>query len=580
MCWVLFGPGAVVAQEFPAADFVRASTDATSLNVTLVGRLDVEDGAAGFFEYEGRLIAARTTDLYVAGDHAYIGSYRRRLHIVDISRPEAMRKVAEVTLFGPVVDVKVAGDLAVVGIQSGHRTTENGVAVLDISEPGQPQVIAEVELADVGVHNLFLHRQRAYLAHVEAPGLTVLDLRDPGNPVDSGFWLNDNGFSNLIHDVFIRDNLAFLSDDGPQGGLVILDLTDPDAPNTLSSLPIPESLHSAWYENGYVYCNQELGGPTRPLRVIDASDLRNPVAVNTFFADLPETSTTIGPHNPWAQDGLLYWAYSDAGLRIFDLARPDRPVEIGDFPTGPDSGAWGVQPHTDGLLYVADMELGLLALRFDEPAHRIDAVSLSPERAFAARSIAVTATTSPSPRSASAGIHTVTTTLVGIDPVVAASLVDDGGTPDETAGDGSYSGELRVPDMAIGQYTVITTVEDENGRLYRFPSTFEVVPAATVVEASPSRAPPFSLYEGYPNPFNLGTNIRFSLNRSERVKLEIFNLAGQRIATLADGERAAGDHTRHWNGRDDTGAVVSSGVYFYRLRAGEYSQTRKLQFLQ
>ena len=313
-----------------------------------------------------------------------------------------MTSVAEVVMFGPVVDVKVAGDLAVVGIQSTRRRAANGVAVLDISDPRQPEVIAEVELAHLsGVHNLFLHRQRAYLAHNDAPGMTVLDLSDPSEPVITGFWLNDNGFSNAIHDVFIRDNLAFVSDTGAQGGLAILDLADLDEPMTLSSVAIPESLHSAWYENGYVYCNQELGGPTRALRVIDVSDPRNPVSVSTFGADLPETSTALGPHNPWARDGLLYWAYFDAGLRIFDLARPDRPVEIGDFPTGPDSGAWGVQPHKDGLLYMADMELGLLALRFEEPAHRIDLVSLNSEPiAGRETTVTVTAATSPSPRSA------------------------------------------------------------------------------------------------------------------------------------------------------------------------------------
>ncbi len=89
----------------------------------------------------------------------------------------------------------------------------------------------------------------------------------------------------------------------------------------------------------------------------------------------------------------------------------------------------------------------------------------------------------------------------------------------------------------------------------------------------------FSLYQNYPNPFNPETEIRYDLPKASRVTLTIYNLAGQMVQTLVDGTIPAGSHTVHWNGRDTFGRRMASGIYFYRLRAGEFVQTRKMILL-
>lgn len=87
-------------------------------------------------------------------------------------------------------------------------------------------------------------------------------------------------------------------------------------------------------------------------------------------------------------------------------------------------------------------------------------------------------------------------------------------------------------------------------------------------------APPvpdrYALEQNYPNPFNPETTIRFELPETRSVSLEVFNSAGQRVAVLAEGERSAGVHEIRFNASD-----LSSGTYFYRLRAGEFNETRK-----
>jgi len=90
----------------------------------------------------------------------------------------------------------------------------------------------------------------------------------------------------------------------------------------------------------------------------------------------------------------------------------------------------------------------------------------------------------------------------------------------------------------------------------------------------------FTLHQNHPNPFNSGTVIRFALPTSSDVELVIYNLAGQKVATLVQGLRLAGDYAINWDGRSEDGGVLASGIYFYQLRAGEHQETRKLLLLR
>jgi subtilisin family serine protease len=88
--------------------------------------------------------------------------------------------------------------------------------------------------------------------------------------------------------------------------------------------------------------------------------------------------------------------------------------------------------------------------------------------------------------------------------------------------------------------------------------------------------PVTALYGNYPNPFNPETIIRFELAKPGLVTLDIFNQKGQLIKTLLNTEFPAGFHQITWNGTDQNGSPVSSGIYYYRMRSGKYSSTRKM----
>jgi len=95
----------------------------------------------------------------------------------------------------------------------------------------------------------------------------------------------------------------------------------------------------------------------------------------------------------------------------------------------------------------------------------------------------------------------------------------------------------------------------------------------------------FSLSQNYPNPFNPVTSIRYALPVKSVVKLELFNILGQRVQTLVNEERPAGYHLVQWNGVDESGNSLGSGVYFVRISARgengtEFNHVRKLMMMK
>lgn len=88
------------------------------------------------------------------------------------------------------------------------------------------------------------------------------------------------------------------------------------------------------------------------------------------------------------------------------------------------------------------------------------------------------------------------------------------------------------------------------------------------------------LGDAYPNPFNPRTRIAFALARTGSVRLEVFDVAGRRVAVLAEGEFGAGSHTVQWNGTGARGESLASGTYYCRLRVGNETQVKKMTLVR
>jgi len=90
----------------------------------------------------------------------------------------------------------------------------------------------------------------------------------------------------------------------------------------------------------------------------------------------------------------------------------------------------------------------------------------------------------------------------------------------------------------------------------------------------------YSLSQNYPNPFNPETHIQFAIPKAEQVRITVYDLQGKLVRTMVNERKAAGTYSVVWNGRDENGVKVTSGVYFYRIDAGEFSMTKKMVLMK
>ncbi|MDD4051462.1 MAG: FlgD immunoglobulin-like domain containing protein [candidate division Zixibacteria bacterium] len=111
-------------------------------------------------------------------------------------------------------------------------------------------------------------------------------------------------------------------------------------------------------------------------------------------------------------------------------------------------------------------------------------------------------------------------------------------------------------------------------------SDYQGNPLTIKNEVEPVLPKAFALHQNYPNPFNAGTVIAYELPEASEVKIEIINVLGQTVVTVLDGRESAGIHTIQWNGTDNHGTPVASGIYVYRMTAGMFLTERKMVLLK
>jgi flagellar hook assembly protein FlgD len=102
-----------------------------------------------------------------------------------------------------------------------------------------------------------------------------------------------------------------------------------------------------------------------------------------------------------------------------------------------------------------------------------------------------------------------------------------------------------------------------------------------VIEPDPGElVKSFTLFQNYPNPFNPSTVISWQLAVGSEVELNIFNLLGQEVRTLVDKRQEAGYHSVRWDGNDNQGNPVASGIYLYRIKTGEFVSVRQMLMMK
>lgn len=377
------GRGRLVVTAGPAAD---------TLDITVTER-----GLSGSFSVvgHGSMMTQFTTDLWVLGGFTYTGTFfgatrgfGGRLFVWDTRDPANPVLTDSVMIDAWVVnDVKVRADgsLAVI---THERSADglNGITLLDLEDPAHPGVIARfTDGLEAGVHNVWVEGEHVYVVldgdtSLDG-GLRVLDIADPADPrMVAEFYAG----SSFLHDVYVRDGLAFLSH--WNWGLIILDVGNgirggtPDNPVEVSRVSTQGGdTHNAWYwpEAGYVFVGEEEFSRVTPgvMHVVDVRDLTNPEEVATF------SSPGAPPHNFWVDEdrGILYVGWYQNGVRAIDVTgemlgeldrqgreiaglvyyNPSASKDVLECLGHDVTCTWAPQLDEGGLVYLSDFNTGL-----------------------------------------------------------------------------------------------------------------------------------------------------------------------------------------------------------------------------
>ncbi len=139
---------------------------------------------------------------------------------------------------------------------------------------------------------------------------------------------------------------------------------------------------------------------------------------------------------------------------------------------------------------------------------------------------------------------------------------------------------IAVPSLDwMGSETIIFYAKDPWGLTGNSITVFTVQNSTDVAEENEGLPTKFALHPNFPNPFNPDTWISFDMPEISQVRISIYNRLGQKVRTLLDETRAAGRFQIKWNGTDDLGRQVSSGIYFYQIETDKYTATKKMILL-
>ncbi len=344
--------------------------------------------AGGAFNMVGRGVESVrwTSDLWVHGDYAYLGTWNcrtqcgNRLFVWDISNPAMPLLTDSVSVTATTVnDVKVRADgaIAVISREGGG----SGITILDLSVPASPTILATFGAGALaaGVHNVWIEGDHIYAVtdggNAATGGMRVIDISTPASPsIVASFY----GGSSFLHDVYVRDGLAFLSH--WNAGLIILDVGNgmaggsPNAPSEVSRLlTAGGQTHNAWYwpAGGYVFVGEEDFGTPGIMHVVDVSDMRNPVEVATY-----RVSGGTTPHNFWLDEArsIIYLGWYENGVRALDVSGEllgELEKQGRDIANSVYDGAggcvaagtctWAPQLH-NGRIFLSDLNSGLWVL--------------------------------------------------------------------------------------------------------------------------------------------------------------------------------------------------------------------------
>ena len=313
-------------------------------------------------------------------------------------------------------------------------------------------------------------------------------------------------------------------------------MDDPENPELASTIQNYGLARQIYVSDGYLYVPCSAIG----FEIFDITDPNNPF-ITGYHRSGP------GQSQCWAiveQDGYAYTAEGDSGLGIYNVSDPTNPVKISSYV---ESGGTIAIYYKDDVIYAANGTNGFVII---DVSNRYDPSLMSIVEGewifdvFVEGEIAYVAD-----RESSLKAYDVTAPY-------SPELI------------GTYEDYGRPSAVYVENDTVYVSAAEGGLWILRYDQTVGIENIST-------KPREFQLDQNHPNPFNAKTVLNYSLPESGVVTLSIYNVLGQQVITLFEGEKAAGKHTIAWDA-----STFPSGVYFARLETQDVSKTIKMVLLK
>ena len=454
-----------------------------------------------------------------------------------------------------------------------------GAVVFDISDPANPVEQAIIDTESF-VFTLDLCGNYLYLT-VEGSGIFIFDVSNPvyQAPVGAlGVALDGAAFAEDLPRLYLADSsgdihfihwdtqsvVGYLDDSGmikglvhrdgvlyvanANQGLLMVEVSDPTNPYVVDIWPVEI--------NPVNSTPRAIGIQDRDLYLLlDDHGLRKFYIDDPYYPDPLGLAGSLTDYSHMTLYGDYAYAIGWVGdLEVFDISNGEGPISLGTVPGVEDTQAMHAE---DGALYFLSDEEGLVVFDLHEPASPFRVAQAQFPVAYYGSSLVVE------------GDFLYVGTSSSNDYDDSSIWVFDVSQLDDPRCIGAMGEPFDASDiMQIGSQ-VWSTHKAEGMVLY----PLQCEDLVTAVE-TPS-AGKLDL-RSFPNPFNPNTLIEFRLEEDSFVELEIFDVSGRRVRTLVQGLLEAGPQASEWNGRDDEGRPLASGVYLARLKSGELVGESKL----
>ncbi|MCD6160814.1 MAG: T9SS type A sorting domain-containing protein [candidate division Zixibacteria bacterium] len=555
------------------------------------------------------------------------------LYIMNISDPEFPYQTGLIDTHNTwAYDVKIEGDYAYMAYSLYDGG--GGLKVVNISNPYVPYVEGDYS-AGTEIRRIDYSTECVFAAS-RFGGMTVIDVADPGNPHPIGgyphayakniAYCNDNiflscgedglmifnapdlHFPTLVceyptfsscYDVTAAGDYVYVSE--KPSGLIAIDISNPTTPMVTYS-------HNFYFEDGeyggispsvsvvddklYIPSYRDyLGGdhdfrvyglenPAQPeslgiyndlnmgprghvviddiaylgnsgtLKILDVRNPDNIELINSFYGDWDSA------YRMEMVGDTMYLATMETGLCILDISNSGWPVEIGGFETEGEAFA---AAYYDNHVYLADWDQCLRIINVENPEAPYEVGSYGVGLYEDCVNVAIM------------DDRTDPYAIVCFDDEVVALDITDPANPIEV---GYYY--TRDPRGLFIQGDTVYVADRDYG-LY----VLKLFGHVDVPESEAAELPnDIFLAQNYPNPFNSSTIIKFIMPEEGLVSVDVFDIAGRKITSVFNGNAQSGTNSVIWDGKDNSGQMAASGVYFYRITAAGKTSAKRMTFVK